>query len=129
MLKNILKISLLSLVLVASACKDDSSDSNNTSSGKLTDADKAKLVNKVWYPTISSGGVNIEFKSDGIYRINKSLDGTWSWQNKGDTMNVTDYANGKYKYLFVTIGASQITFRSNQGGDNFATLITMKDTE
>lgn len=115
-------------ILGFAGCKDKE-ESTNTSTGKLSDADKKKLLDKIWYPTISSGGVNIEYKTGGIYRINKSLDGTWTWLNNGDTMSITDYANGKYKNVFVTIGANQITFRSSQGGDNFATLITMKDTE
>lgn len=111
------------------SCKDDATDDKGSSTGKLSDADKKKLVDKIWYPTISSGGVNIEYKTGGIYRINKSLDGTWAWSNNGDTMSITDYTNSKYKNVFVTIGDHQITFRSSQGGDNFATLFTMKDTE
>ena len=130
MLKKVLLLSLSLLVLGTFSCKDkEDAASSNTSTGKLTDADKKKLLDKIWYTTLPSGGVNMEFKSNGIFRINKSLDGTWAWSNNGDTMNITDYGNSKYKNLFITIGGSQMTFRSNQSGDNFKTLFTMKDTE
>lgn len=67
----------LSVLLTMSSCGDDSADKNNTSTGELNDATKEKLYDKVWYPTLSSGGANMEFITDGkIYRINKSLDGT-----------------------------------------------------
>jgi hypothetical protein len=128
MLKRVIILGLGLAFLGFTGCKDKE-ETTNTSTGKLSDADKKKLIDKIWYPTISSGGVNIEYKSGGIYRINKSLDGTWAWLNNGDTMTIVDYANGKYKNVFVTVGTNQITFRSSQGGDNFATLLTMKDTE
>lgn len=130
MFKKVIILSLGLFVLGTFGCKDkeDTTPSGN-STGKLTDADKKKLVDKIWYSTLQSGGVNMEFKSGGIFRINKSLDGTWAWSNNGDTMNITDYGNSKYKNLFISIGSNQITFRSNQGSDNFKTLFTMKDTE
>jgi hypothetical protein len=129
MLKKVILLSLSLLVLGTFSCKDKEETVANSSAGKLTDADKKKLVDKIWYTTLSSGGVNMEFKSNGIFRINKSLDGTWAWSNNGDTMNIVDYGNTKYKNVFITIGANQMTFRSNQSSDNYKTLFTMKDTE
>ena len=126
------KLVLIALVLTAAVvgCKDEEavSDKGN-STGNLSDTDKGKLYDKVWYPTSAAGGVNFEFKSDGIFRINKSLDGTWSWQNDGDTMNVEDYAGGRYNLLFEEINASTIKYRSSQAGDNYQTLFEMRDTE
>jgi len=130
MLKKVIILSLSLFIWGTFGCKDkEDATSTGNSTGKLSDADKKKLENKIWYSTLPSGGVNMEFKSDSIYRINKSLDGTWAWYNKGDTMNITDYGNSKYKNLFISIGSNQIAFRSNQGSDNFKTLFTMKDTE
>lgn len=110
------------------SCKDES-DEPNSSTGKLSDATKAKLYDKVWYPTLASGGVNFEFITGGVCRFNKSLDGTWKWQNNGDTMNVSDWTGQKYNMLFESIGDKQMSYRTNQSGNNFKDVFTMKDTE
>jgi hypothetical protein len=126
------KLVLIALVLAAAVvgCKDEESVSDKgNSTGNLSDTDKERLYDKVWYPTSAAGGVNFEFKTDGVFRINKSLDGTWSWQNDGDTMNVVDHNNARYNMLFEEINASTIKFRSSQAGDNYQTLFEMKDTE
>ena len=120
----------LSVLITMSSCGDDSADKNNTSTGKLNDATKEKLYDKVWYPTLSSGGANMEFITDGkIYRINKSLDGTWSWKNNGDTMAVVDYGGNRYNFLFESITDNEMKYRYDFAGDNFQQVYTMKDTE
>jgi len=120
----------LSVLLTMSSCGDDSADKNNTSTGKLNDATKEKLYDKVWYPTLSSGGANMEFITDGkIYRINKSLDGTWNWKNNGDTMAVVDYSGNRYNFLFESITDNEMKYRYDFAGDNFQQVYTMKDTE
>jgi len=120
----------LSVLLTMSSCGDDSADKNNTSTGKLNDATKEKLYDKVWYPTLSSGGANMEFITDGkIYRINKSLDGTWKWKNNGDTMAVVDYSGNRYNFLFESITDNEMKYRYDFAGDNFQQVYTMKDTE
>jgi len=120
----------LSVLITMSSCGDDSADKNNTSTGKLNDATKEKLYDKVWYPTLSSGGANMEFITDGkIYRINKSLDGTWSWKNNGDTMAVVDYDGNRYNFLFESITDNEMKYRYDFAGDNFQQVYTMKDTE
>jgi len=121
---------LLGSVLINYSCGDDGAITPGSSSGKITDSIKSKLYNKVWYPTIASGGTNLEFKTDGnIYRINKSLDGTWEWRNNGDTMDVRDYGGARYSFIFELISDNQMKYRYNFGGDGFGTLYTMKDTE
>lgn len=125
---------LTALILISGAvafqsCKDDASDEPNTSTGKLSDASKAKLYDKVWYPTLASGGVNFEFITGGVCRFNKSLDGTWKWQNNGDTMNVSDWTGQRYNMLFESVGDHQMSYRSNQAGNNYKDVYTMKDTE
>lgn len=134
MTKKYLMIAIGLLLIGGQSCKDEEdapgTGSNNTSKGKLTDADKAKLYDKVWYPTSAAGGVNFEFKTSGnIMRFNKSLDGTWAWINKGDTMNISNWVGEKYKFLIISIGANEMTYRSSQGGDNYKTLSTYRDTE
>jgi len=120
----------LSVLLTMSSCGDDSADKNNTSTGKLNDATKEKLYDKAWYPTLSSGGANMEFITDGkIYRINKSLDGTWNWKNNGDTMAVVDYSGNRYNFLFESITDNEMKYRYDFAGDNFQQVYTMKDTE
>ncbi len=118
-------------LILGSACKDkeDGADGPNNSTGQLTDSDKAKLYDKVWYPTGSVGGLELEFLSDGIFRQSLSLEGSWSWQNKGDTMNVQDYNNKKYNFLFDEISNTTIKYRSNGGGDNYQTQFTFSSTK
>ena len=82
------------------------------------------------YPTLASGGANMEFITDGkIYRINKSLDGTWDWKNNGDTMTVVDYNGSRYNFLFESITDREMKYRYDCAGDNFQQVYTMKDTE
>jgi len=121
----------LSVLITMSSCGDDSADKdNNTSTGKLNDATKEKLYDKVWYPTLASGGANMEFITDGkIYRINKSLDGTWNWKNNGDTMAVVDNNGNRYNFLFESITDREMKYRYDFAGDNFQQVYTMKDTE
>lgn len=119
----------LSMVFTLASCGDDSAD-KNTSTGKLNDSSKNKLYDKIWYPTLASGGTNMEFITDGnIYRINKSLDGTWTWRNNGDTMDVVDYGGKRYSFLFESITDHEMKYRYNFAGDNFQKVYSMKDTE
>ena len=61
--------------------------------------DKAKLLNKKWYP--KSQVLIHEFKSNGTY----SIDGTWKWINNSDTMEII-YSAGdapdKWKFYWCT---------------------------
>jgi hypothetical protein len=130
---NIKPILLTGIALIAftfMACNDDSSDDapgdTNTSTGLLTDTDKDRLFDKYWY---TGQGINFIFKKDGTFQLNKSLDGTWKWRNNGDTMEVVNSNNSKYLNLFMEIGASTAKYRSNQGGDNFKTVVTLSDKE
>lgn len=110
------------------ACKDDGDNgSKNTSTGLLTDSDKAKLYDKVWYSTSSSGGVDHEFLKDGTLRLSQSLEGRWNWINNGDTMDILNPSNQRYRYLIKTITANSISLTTSV--DKYTTLHTYKDTE
>ncbi|MBI1305755.1 MAG: hypothetical protein GC181_03970 [Bacteroidetes bacterium] len=110
------------------SCKDDGETSTtNTSTGKLTDSDKKKLYDKVWYSTSSSGGIEHEFLSDNTLRLSLSLEGRWYWQNNGDTMNISDPSGSKYKYLFTSITDHNISFKNSV--DNYAGTYTYKDSK
>jgi hypothetical protein len=126
-IKPILFTLIALTTLTFTACKDDGSDSGpNNSTGILSDATKKKLYDKTWYTGM---GINFMFFTDGTFRLNKSLDGTWEWLNQGDTMLVTNYDNRKYLNLFSTIGDHQAKYTSSQGSDNFKTVVTLSDTE
>jgi len=128
-IKSLAAVALALTIFITYSCGDDSSEPNS-SSGNVSDADKSKLYDKIWYPTIASGGTNMEFITEGkIYRINKSLDGTWKWRNNGDTMDVVDHSGARYSFLFEKITNNEMKYRYNYGGDAFGTLYTMKDTE
>jgi hypothetical protein len=134
MKKKYLMISIGLLLLGGQSCKDEDETPKtrtiNTSTGILTDGDKVKLYNKIWYPTSTSGGVNFEFITNGnVLRFNKSLNGSWAWINNGDTMNVTGWMGDKYKLLIVSVTDKTMSFKSNQGGSNFETLSSYRDTE
>ena len=130
-MKYTLILVMASLLLITPACKDKEEGANgpNNSTGQLSDADKAKLLDKVWYPTGSVGGLELEFLSDGTFRQALSLEGSWNWQNNGDTMNIQDYTNKKYNFLFDEISNTTIKYRSNGGGDNYQTQFTFSSTK
>ena len=118
-------ITMLALSWAACGEKEEMGEST----GKISDSDKAGLYDKTWYPTSSTGGVNFTFMKDGEFRENKSLIGSWSWQNNGDTMNIISWDNRRYNLLFDEIATNQIKWRSNLNGDNYATQFTYRDTE
>jgi len=125
---------ILSFVAVAfllygfQSCKDDAASANtNTSTGLLTDAQKAKLLDKVWYSTSGSGGIEHEFLTDGTLRLSLSLDGRYNWINKGDTMDILNPNGGRYRYLFKTIGDNDMSFTQNE--DNFKSVYSYRDSE
>ncbi|MCB0734779.1 MAG: hypothetical protein H6608_02190 [Flavobacteriales bacterium] len=118
---------ILFLSVGAYSCKDDGASSTpNTSTGKITDSQKAKLYDKEWY---YSGGTGIvhEFLNDGTLRLSKSLDGRWNWVNKGDTMDIKDHTNARYQYLFISIDDHTMSFKASV--DNFSGTFNYKDTE
>lgn len=128
------KITLIAILLASVAingCKkeDGAGKDNNTSTGKITDAEKANLYDVVWYSTLSSGGIDLEFLSDGTYRQAKALDGTWVWQNNGDTMNIVDYQGKKFNYVFDEVSKTIMKYRSSVGGDNYKTQFTYSTTK
>lgn len=129
------KVILFGFLMLISAigfqsCKDgDGDDAPNTSTGVLTDADKAKLLDKVWYNTDPSGGVALEFLSSGVYREAKSLPGSWSWVDKGDFMNVTNNNGSSYQYQFVSVTNTTMSLKSSQGGQDFKYTFNFSDTE
>ena len=116
------------VALTISSCSDDGTGSGepNTSTGSLSDAVKKKLEEKTWY---TGKGIDFIFFSDGTFRLNQSLDGTWSWINNGETMLVTNYDNKKYKNVFMSIGDHEAKYRSSQGNDNYQTVVTLSDKE
>jgi hypothetical protein len=118
------------LLMVSIGCKEDGTEPGNGdgTSGWST-ATKAKLYDKVWYSADVSGGIDIEFLNNGVFRQAKSLEGTWEWKNSGDTMSLTDYSKKKFNYVFDEITATQITFRTNLGGNNYTTAYKYKDTK
>lgn len=130
-LRAILLITLIAGLAINNGCKDkeDGVDENNTSTGKLTDSEKANLYDKVWYSQSSSGGIDLEFLSDGTYRTAKSLYGTWEWLNKGDTMAIVDYSSKKFKYVFDEITPSIMKYRTDLGGNNFQQQYTYSTTK
>ena len=127
--KTTILLVMIGLFTFTTACKDkeEGADGPNNSTGKLTDSDKANLFDVVWYP--SGGGLELEFLSDGTFRQSLSLEGSWKWQNNGDTMNIVDYSNKKYNFLFVEINGSTMKYRSNIGGDNYNTVFVNNRTK
>ena len=119
----------LCLFLFAPSCKDDDGGVNgpNTSTGKLTDADKENLYDVVWHP--SGGGLELEFLSTGTFRQSLSLEGTYNWQNKGDTMNVTDHNDKKFNMLFLSISSTSMQYKTDLLGDGFKTTFTYNTTK
>lgn len=118
-------LSIFTLMVSTQSCKDDSDDSVNTSTGLMTDSQKAKLYDKVWYSTSASGGIEHEFLSDGTLRLSLSLEGRWSWQNKSDTMDVKPASGPKYQYVFRTIDNSSMSLSFST--DNFKEVFTYRD--
>jgi hypothetical protein len=127
-MKKILVILVLLSACFIPSCVEDPGEPN-LSTGDLTDLEKLMLIDKIWFPSSPATGSNFEFIADGTYRVDKKSDGTWSWQNNGDTMKINDPIGAKYNYLFESITASTMSFRTNKNGENYATLIIMKDTE
>ena len=123
-IKTTILLAFVSLSLISVSCKDKSDDpkgGDNTSTGNLTDTDKANLYDVIWYAQAAGGGLDLEIRTDGRFIQAQSLEGTWEWQNNGDTMNITDYQNKKFKYVFDEIKATTMKYRSDIGGDNFQT--------
>lgn len=117
------------LIFGFQSCKDDpeTSANTNTSKGLLTDAQKAKLLDKVWYSNSGSGGIEHEFLTDGTLRLSLSLEGRYNWINKGDTMDILHPSGGRYRYLFKTIGDHEMSFSQNE--DNYKEIYAYRDTE
>jgi hypothetical protein len=110
------------------SCKDDADTANKgVSTGLLSDGDKAKLLDKNWYSTLTSGGVTHEFQSDNTLLLSKSLPGRWNWINNSDTMDILDNSNNRYRYVFKTIGSSTMSFTFSV--DNYKTVNNYRDTE
>lgn len=131
-IKSTVLFVMMGLSVTILGCKDKSNDpaaDNNTSTGKLTDSDKANLYDVVWYATAQGGGIDLEFLSDGIFRQAKSLEGSWEWQNNGDTMDVQDYSGKRFQMLFDEITPTTMKYRSNLGGDNFNTQAVYSTTK
>lgn len=122
---------LIGLLSAFISCSKSDSPKNNKgdSTGKLSDAAKAKLYDKVWYATAQGGGLDLEFLSDGTFRQAKSLEGTWEWLNKGDTMSIVDYNSKKFKYVFDDITDNSMKYRTNLGGNDFQTQYTYSTTK
>lgn len=121
---------ILGAALFLGSCSDDEGVVPDTKgSDGWTNEQKALLYNKVWYSAAQGGGIDLEFLSDGTYRQAKSLEGTYTWLNDGDTMNIVDYSNSRFSYIFDKISASEMVFRTNLGGNNFQTPYTYRDTK
>ncbi|MFT4521734.1 MAG: hypothetical protein ACI8ZN_000671 [Bacteroidia bacterium] len=120
---------VFTLFISVTSCKDDAapSGSSEKSTGLMKDADKAKLFDKVWYSTSSSGGIEHEFLTDGTFRLSVSLEGRWTWVNNSDTMDILDYTNTRYKYVFKSIGSSTMSYSSSF--DGYKNTYDMRDTE
>lgn len=117
------------VAITFASCKEDGTTPDGGGETGFSDAQKAKLYDKVWYATAAGGGIDQEFLSDGTFRQAKSLEGTYSWQNGGDTMNIRDYQGKRFNYVFDEITSSQFTYRSNIGGDNYKTSHVYRDTK
>jgi hypothetical protein len=95
--------------------------------GSLSKSTKDMLYDKIWYSTNPTGGIDHEFLSDGTLRQAQSLDGRWTWQNNGDTMNLVDHMGNRYDYLFMSIGSNSMSFKSSV--DGYQSVHGFKDTE
>jgi hypothetical protein len=124
--RTILVLMIAVVAVFAAACKgsDDRPKKKGNSTGNLSDSEKINLYDKVWYAQGASGGLDLEFLSDGTFRQAKSLEGSWSWSNNGDTMKVEDYQKKKFLFLFDEISETIMKYRSNGGGDEFKTQFT-----
>jgi hypothetical protein len=126
--KLVLMIGLFLFVTVG--CKEDGTEPDGGGNGTgWSAATKAKLYDKVWYSTDAGGGIDLEFLSNGVFRQAKSLEGTWTWKNDGDTMAAVDYTKKKFNIVFDAISTNQMTYRTDLGGNNFKTAYTYKDTK
>lgn len=130
-LRTILLVVMAASVAINNGCKDkeDGVDKDNTSTGKITDREKAYLYDVVWYSQDAGGGLDLEFLSDGTYRQAKSLEGTWVWLNNGDTMSIVDYTNKKFKYVFDEVTESSMKYRTDLGGNDFQKQYTYSTTK
>ena len=121
-------IVLSGLGFVSSCGGDDVDDvtGGDGTTGSLNKATKDMLYDKVWYSTNPTGGIDHEFLSDGTLRQAQSLDGRWTWQNNGDTMNLVDHMGNRYNYVFINIGSSTMSFK--QSVDGYQAVNGFKDT-
>lgn len=123
---------LIVILLVSGAiftgCKDKE-NIGSTSGTKYTAAHKAKLYDKVWYTTHPAGGLELQFLSNGVFRQALSLNGTYEWQNGGDTMNIVAYNNARFNFVFDDISDHEFTYRTDFAGDNYTTVYRYIDTK
>ena len=124
-MKKIILIGLALAFFGQIACKDDggSDPTPNSSTGKLTDSDKALLMNKKWFDHL--GAFNHQYKNDGTYIINDGLVGTWKWRNKGDTMDLVNNGDA-WAQVWVSIKATEAQYKTNQAGLGFKDIFTLK---
>ncbi len=131
MKKLALYLIVLSGLGFMASCGDDAvtttTGSTEKSTGKFKDADKADLYDKIWYSTNQAGGIDHQFLSDGTLRLSQSLDGRWTWQNNGDTMNLVSDNGARFDYLFISISEHNMSFKGSL--DGFKDVFGFKDTE
>ncbi len=118
---------VMGLVFLSSCGGDETPTTSGGTTGKLSKSEKEMLYDKVWYSASSAGGIEHEFLSDGTLRLSRGLDGRWTWLNNGDTMSCSDHTGGRFKYVFISIGANTMSFKGST--DNYKTLFSYKDTE
>jgi hypothetical protein len=126
--KIILLIGITLFSLSACSDKEEVTASPDATNG-YSDAQKANLTDKVWYPTGAQGGLELEFLSDGTFRQALSLEGVYSWRTDNISVAVTDYAGKKFNMRFESITSSEMKYRTDLGGNNFTTLFTFRDTK
>lgn len=123
-------ILFLGAAFLFGACNDDDGPIPDTKGADgWTNEQKALLYDKVWISAAQGGGIDLEFLSDGTYRQAKSLEGTYTWKNDGDTMSIVDYNNSRFNYIFDKISESEMVFRTNLGGNNYQTAYTYRESE
>ena len=128
MKKVTLYLSLLLAVSFFVACGgDETPTTSGGTTGKLSTSEKELLYDKVWFSKSSAGGIEHEFLSDGTLRLSRGLDGRWTWQNNGDTMSCISHNGQRFKYVFLTIASSTMSFKAST--DGYQATFNYKDTE
>lgn len=118
---------LAGIGFMASCGGDETTTPTDSSTGKISSSQKQQLLDKVWYPTSSAGGIEHEFLSDGTLRLSLSLDGRWTWMNSGDTMDCIDNSKNRFMLIFESVSANAMSFKSST--DGFDRTYSFKDTE